>query len=347
MKLLFLGGTGFLGPHTVKAALQAGHSVTLFNRGKTNPGLFPELETILGDRKDAEALRPLVGRAFDAVIDTSGYFPRHVSMTAELLAPSVRQYVFISTISVYAEHRGGGKIDETSPVGTLADPTVETMSNLTYGPLKAYCEQAAEAAMPGRVANIRPGLIVGPDDNTDRFTYWPARFDRGGDVLCPAPTDTPIQYIDVRDLADFIVTTVENGHVGIYNAVGPAHRHTIADLCHACRAATTSDARAVWVDAPFLLEQGVAPWMEMPLWIPHTGEGNAVSNVDNRKALSVGIRFRPLAETVADTLAWHRTRPPDAPLRAGLAAEKEQRVLALWKARTQSAGGTTRPGSED
>lgn len=331
MNLLILGGTGFLGPHTVNAALARKHTVTLFNRGRTNPNLFPELEKLAGDRKDPEALKQLAGRKFDAVIDTSGYFPKHVTMTAELLAPNVKQYVFISTISVYAMRRGGGRIDENSPVGTLPDPTVESRAPEAYGPLKAYCEQAAEAAMPGRVANIRPGLIVGPEDPTDRFTYWPARLDRGGEVLCPGPADTPIQYIDARDLAEFIVTTIENGHVGVYNAVGPMHPHTIADLVHACRAATTSDAKLTWADAQFLLENQVGPWMEMPLWIPDTGDGDsAMSTVDNRKASSVGLRFRPMADTVRDTLAWSQTRPADHRWGAGLAAEKEQRVLKAW-----------------
>jgi 2'-hydroxyisoflavone reductase len=192
------------------------------------------------------------------------------------------------------------------------------------------------------VANIRPGLIVGPEDPTDRFTYWPARFDRGGEVLCPGPTDTPVQYIDARDLADYIVTTIENGHVGVYNAVGPKHRHTIGDLCHACRAATTSDATLVWADAQFLLDNEVGPWMEMPLWIPDTGDGgSAMSSVNNHKAMSTGLTFRPMGDTVRDTLAWRRTRPADARLGAGLAPAKEQRVLEAWK--KKQAGATTRP----
>lgn len=336
MNLLILGGTGFLGPHTVNAALARRHSVTLFNRGRTNPHLFPDLEKVVGDRKDPEALGQLAGRRFDAVVDTSGYYPKHVKLSAELLAPNVRQYVFISTVSVYEMRRGGGKIDENAPVGTLPDPTVESRAPEAYGPLKAYCEQAAEAAMPGRVANIRPGLIVGPEDPTDRFTYWPARLDRGGEVLCPAPGETGIQYIDARDLAEFIISTIENGHVGVYNAVGPAHRHTIADLVHGCRAATTSDARLTWVDAPFLLQNQVGPWMELPLWIPETDDGeSSMSNIDNRKAVSVGLQFRPLADTIRDTLAWCRTRPADHRWRAGLDREKEERVLKAWHSRAR------------
>jgi 2'-hydroxyisoflavone reductase len=338
MKILILGGTGFLGPHTVNAALARRHSVTLFNRGKTNPGLFPELEKFHGDRKDPDAIKQLEGKKFDAVVDTSGYFPKHVKMSAELLSPNVKQYVFISTISVYAD-RQQGQIDESSTVGTLPDPMIERMSNEAYGPLKAYCEQAAEAAMPNRVANIRPGLIVGPDDPTDRFTYWPARFDRGGEVLCPGPTNTPIQYIDARDLAEFIVTTIEQGHVGIYNAVGPEHTHTIADLCHGSRAATTSQVTMHWADPQFLEQQQVGPWMEMPLWIPPDPAGGAnLSTTSNKKGVSVGMKFRPMADTIRDTLAWHRTRPADHRWGAGLAAEKEKRVLAALKDRA-----TTKP----
>lgn len=340
MNILILGGTGFLGPHTVNAAVARKHTVTLFNRGKTNPGLFPDLEKILGDRKDPQAIKQLAGRKFDAVVDTSGYYPRHVKMTAELLAPNVKQYVFVSTISVYADN-SRPNADETAPVGTLPDPNVEDLRGAAfmqaYGPLKAYCEQAAETAMPGRVANIRPGLIVGPDDPTDRFTYWPARLDRGGEVLCPAPASTPIQYIDARDLAEFIVTTIENGHVGVYNAVGPRHEHTIGDLVHACRAATTSDAKLTWVDTAFVLEQGIQPWMELPVWVPADGDSAGFATVNRDKAVSVGLKFRPLAETIRDTLAWSRTRPADHRWGAGLAADKEKRVLEAWHSRAKSS----------
>jgi 2'-hydroxyisoflavone reductase len=311
----------------------------MFNRGKTNPGLFPELQKFSGDRKDPEALKQLEGKKFDAVIDTSGYFPKHVKMSAELLAPNIKQYVFVSSVSVYSDNSRPGA-DETAEVGTLPDPNIEQMSNEAYGPLKAYCEQAAEAAMPGRATNIRPGLIVGPDDPTDRFTYWPARLDRGGEVLCPGPWNTPIQYIDVRDLADFIIDTIEDGHVGVYNALGPAHEHTMADLIHSCRGATTSDARCIWVDQEFLLEQQVGPWMEMPLWIPPVGDSAGFSRVNNQKAISVGLKFRPLGDTVRDTLAWSKTRPADHRWGAGIAPAKEQRVITAWKAKN---GAATKP----
>lgn len=332
MNILIIGGTGFLGPHTVNSALAKRHTVTLFNRGKTNPGMFPELEKIVGDRKDPESLKQLAGRKWDAVVDTSGYFTKDVKASAELLAPNVKQYVFISSVSAYADNSRAGA-DETAAVGTMDDPMLESRRPEHYGPLKAYCEQAAEAAMPGRVTNIRPGLIVGPDDPTDRFTYWPARLDRGGEVLCPGPWNTPIQYIDVRDLADFIVDTIMDGHVGIYNALGPTYEHTMADLIHACRAASTSDAQCIWVDQNFALENNVGPWMEMPLWIPPEGDSAGFSRVSNKKAISVGLKFRPLADTVRDTLAWSRTRPADHRWGAGMAPEKEKTVLEAWKAR--------------
>jgi len=339
MNILILGGTGFLGPQTVQSALARKHKITLFNRGKTNPGMFPDLESIVGDRKVPESVAQLKGRQFDAVIDTSGYFPKDVTLTAEVLAPTVKQYVFVSSVSVYANPAQPG-LDETSDVGTLPDPTIDKMSNEAYGPLKAYCEQAAEAAMPGKVTNIRPGLIVGPDDPTDRFTYWPARLARGGEVLCPGPIDNPIQYIDVRDLADFIIDTIDDSHTGIYNALGPSHEHTMADLIHGCRAATTSDARCTWVDWQYAVQHGVGPWMEMPLWLPPDGNRHRFCRVKNEKAISVGLKFRPLAETIRDTLAWSRTRPGDHRWGAGITAEKEARVLAAWHDRKP----TTQPG---
>ena len=200
MDLLILGGTGFLGPHTVRAARSHGHKITLFNRGRTNPQLFPDLTHLRGDRdpKTGDGLQALTGRQWDAVIDTSGYVPRLVRASAELLAPNVKQYVFISTISVYADFTKIG-IVETDPLGTLDDETVEKITAENQGPLKALCEQAAEAAMPGHVTNVRPGLIVGPGDPTDRFTYWPVRIEHGGEVLAPLPKDAPVQFIDVRD----------------------------------------------------------------------------------------------------------------------------------------------------
>ncbi|MEE8155075.1 MAG: SDR family oxidoreductase [Phycisphaerales bacterium] len=339
MDLLILGGTGFLGPHTVRAAQQRGHKITLFNRGRTNPQLFPGLEQLQGDRdpKIGDGLKALTGRRWDAVIDTSGYLPRLVRTSAELLGPNVTQYVFISTVSVYADFSKPG-IVETDAVATLEDDTIEQITGETYGPLKALCEQAVEAAMPGRVTNIRPGLIVGPGDPTDRFTYWPVRIDRGGEVLAPRPKEAPVQFIDVRDLAQWIVKVIEDGHAGVYNATGPRAKLTMAQMLYGCRAATSSAVSFTWVAPEFLLEQGVKPWTELPQWLP--GENDAGQNqVNIERALNLGLTFRPLADTARDTIQWHKeTRGPGYDFGAtegsfGMKAQRETAILAAWHAR--------------
>ncbi len=329
--ILILGGTKFLGPDLVEAAKRRGHTITLFNRGKTNPGLFPELEKLRGDRKDD--LESLEGRAWDAVIDTSGYVPRHVRMSAELLAPNVGQYVFVSTISVYDMDkfpRGG---DEGAPLIVLPDPTVEEVGGETYGGLKALCEQAAEAAMPGRVTNVRPGLIVGPNDPTDRFTYWPVRIARGGEVLAPGDGSDPAQYVDARDLAEWILHTVDEKITGVFNAVGPAETLTMKQLLEGCGRGVKSAATFVWADAGWLKEKQVSAWMDMPVWVPAAEA--TLSTVNARRAIDRGLRFRPLAETAADTLAWWNSEPADRrqTMRAGLTAEREAALLAEWKKR--------------
>ena len=332
LKLLILGGTAFLGPHTIAAARARGHEVTLFNRGKTNPELFPELEKLRGDR-DGE-LSALIGRTWDAVIDTSGYVPRHVRLSAELLAPSVAHYLFISTISVYRDYSVVG-MDESAPIATLADPTTEQITGESYGALKALCEAAAQDAMPGRTTVIRPGLIVGPEDRTDRFTYWPVRVDRGGEVLSPgAPTD-PIQFIDVRDLAEFIVVCLESRILGTFNADAPAGVLTMGKLLDTCREVTGSDARLTWADADFLAQQNVSPWQDMPCWVPAVGPEAGFGKVNTEKAHAAGLGMRTLDDTVRATLAWWRTEPEDRrkTLRAGLAPEREAAVLAAWHAR--------------
>mgnify|MGYP000871635640 CR=1 FL=1 len=317
----------------------AGHEVTLFNRGQSNPDLFEgEVETLIGNRDGG--LGVLDGRSFTAVIDTCGYIPRLVRDSATRLKDAIEHYTFISTLSVYSDNSTPGQ-NEESPLGTLEDETVEEVTGETYGPLKVLCEQAASEVMGAAHAlHIRAGLIVGPHDLSDRFTYWPARLARGGEVLCPGPIDNPIQYIDVRDLADFIIDTIDDSHTGIYNALGPSHEHTMADLIHGCRAATTSDARCTWVDWQYAVQHGVGPWMEMPLWLPPDGNSDGFSRVKNEKAISVGLKFRPLAETIRDTLAWSRTRPGDHRWGAGITAEKEARVLAAWHDRKP----TTQPG---
>jgi 2'-hydroxyisoflavone reductase len=330
MELLILGGTRFLGPAIIDHALAKGHEVTLFNRGRSNPHLYPDLEKRRGDR-DGQ-LDSLAEGEWDAVIDTSGYFPRHVKLSAELLAPRVGQYVFVSTISVYADHEGGG--DEDAEKATMPDPTVEEITGATYGPLKHLCEQAAEAAFPGRATIVRPGLICGPRDGSDRFTYWPARVDRGGEVLAPGDPEMPVQVIDVRDLAAFLVKLCEDGHSGIFNADGPPHSATMRDVVRGCRIVNGGDATFTWVPDEFLLEHEVGPWMELPLWIP--GDRATRGQWSVEAAVGAGLTFRPLGDLIRDTLAWTRTRPADHRWRAGLAADKEARVLAAWRDRDSS-----------
>ncbi|MEZ4648017.1 MAG: NAD-dependent epimerase/dehydratase family protein [Candidatus Eisenbacteria bacterium] len=335
MKLLILGGTIFLGRHVVDAAIARGHDVTLFHRGQHNPDLFPDVPKILGDRKtDLDRLGE--GR-WDAVLDTSGYVPRVVRESAEFLADRTDHYTFISSISVFSD-LSKSWIDESAPVGRLENET-EEVNGETYGPLKALCEEAAEAAMPGRVWNVRPGLIVGPHDPTHRFTYWPARFARGGEILVPDVPEEPNQVIDVRDLAEWLVRGMEEKLTGVYNATGPDEPFTWRDLVDACTAVANegSDAPAeppapTWVTEQFLEEKEVGAWMELPLWVPVSPDSVGFSRISIEKAKRDGLRFRPLEETVRDTLAWFRAQPArDWP--GGLAPEKEAAVLEAWHAR--------------
>jgi 2'-hydroxyisoflavone reductase len=321
MKLLVIGGTVFLGRQTVAAALHAGHEVTMFNRGKSNPGLFPGAEEIHGDRDGG--LGAVEGRRFDAVLDTCGYIPRHVRDSARTLASSVDHYTFISSISVHADT--DERIDESTPVQTLEDPTVEQVTGESYGPLKALCEQAVEEEMPGRVLVIRPGLIVGPYDPSGRFTYWPLRVARGGRVLAP-PANTPVQIIDARDIADWNLRMISERATGVYNATGPASRLEMKETLEACRAAARSDADFVYATEEFLLENKVGPWMELPLWIP-AGQG-ALMDADCAKAFSAGLNCRPVEDIARDTLAWAADAPNAMPPGAGLAPEKEAELLA-------------------
>ncbi len=330
MKLLILGGTVFLGRHLVDAALARGHEVTLFNRGQHNPELYPEVEKLRGDR-DGD-LTALDGRRWDAVIDTSGYVPRIVRASAELLAPNVGHYTFISSLSVYGDTRTPG-MDESAPVATMEDPTVEEVAP-NYGPLKALCEQAAEAALPGRTLSVRAGLIVGPHDPTDRFTYWPRRVAQGGDVVAPGRPARFIQFIDARDLAEWMIRMVESSRAGIYNATGRHDVLTMGDLLQTCKDVAGSDARFVWIDDRFLNEKEAGPWMELPLWIPEDWEKMAgFLRVSSEKAIAGGLTERPLAETVRDTLAWDRTRPAETEYRAGMKPEREAALLEAWRAR--------------
>jgi 2'-hydroxyisoflavone reductase len=336
VRLLILGGTVFFGRHLVDAALARGHEVTLFNRGQHNPEIYPEVEKLRGDR-DGD-LGALEGRRWDAVIDTCGYVPRIVGASAALLASAVDHYTFISTLSVFASFARPGA-DENSQTGVLDEPGSEDHRRY-YGPLKALSEQAAEAAMPGRVLTIRPGLIVGPYDQSDRFTYWPSRIARGGDVLAPGRPARPVQIIDVRDLADWNIRMLEEGRTGVYNATGPDYELTMEAMLDACRDAAGSDARVVWAEEQFLIDQGVTPWRELPVWLPESGETAGFSTVNCRKAFAAGLSFRPVEQTARDTLAWDQERQEQArrdgteihPV-AGLAPEREQELLAAWRAR--------------
>ena len=333
MRILVLGGTRFFGRAFVEAAVAGGHDLTLFNRGESGPDLFPEVRTLRGDRDGG--LGALAGLGFDAVLDTCGYAPRVVRASAELLAPNVGRYVFVSSLSVYASERDAHQ-DESAPVGTIADPTVEEVTPETYGPLKALCEREVERALPDRALVVRPGLIVGPHDASDRFTYWVLRVARGGDVLAPNGPGYRVQFVDARDLAAWILLMVERGATGVFNATGPSEPLALGTLLDTCRDVAGGDARITWVDESFLLEQGVEPWSEMPLWIPGE-EGVGGHSFDVDKALAEGLAFRPLAGTVADTLAWARGRPTDAPLRAGLQPDREAELLRAWRSR---AGAT-------
>ena len=327
MKLLILGGTVFLGRHLVEAALARGHEVTLFNRGQHNPELFPDVEKLRGNR-DGD-LSALVGRRWDAVIDPSGYVPRLVRASAELLADAVEHYTFVSSLSVYASSADANQTED-APLATMDDPTVETITGETYGPLKVLSEQAAQAAMPGRVAVIRPGLIVGPHDPTDRFTYWPVRVAKGGDILAPAPADYPVEFTDVSDLAAWIVRVAEQRIPGVFNASGPTEPATLGGLLEISRQISGNDARFVWVDEDFLLANGVQPWSQLPLWIGNGPEYAGFSRYDCSRAIATGLTFRPAAETVAATLDWAATRPADHTWRAGLTPEREAELLAKW-----------------
>ncbi|HEY9723648.1 MAG TPA: NAD-dependent epimerase/dehydratase family protein [Oscillatoriaceae cyanobacterium] len=330
MKLLVLGGTLFVGRHLVDAALAQGHEVTLFHRGKRGADLFAQAEHLHGDRDGG--LAPLEGRRWDVVVDTSGYVPRLVGDSARLLANAVDHYVFVSSISVYADPRHAMR--ETTPLAALADPTVEAVTWETYGGLKVLCERALEAAMPGRALMVRPGIVVGPYDTSDRFTYWLARMARGGEVLAPDTPDRPVQFIDARDLADWMLEAARTRLTGAYNAVGPAQPLPLADFLAEADAVTEARSRVVWADTAWLEAQQALSSENFPLWVPEEALGFA--QADASRAIAHGLRFRPLAETMRDTLAWHRTRPVGTALKAGLAPEEEARLLAAWHAHCQA-----------
>lgn len=324
-KILILGGTQFVGPALVEVARARGHVITLFNRGKTNAELFPELEKLRGDRdpkKDA-GLAALKGRKWDAVIDDCGYDPRHVGASAELLADSVGRYVFVSTTSVYARNDLEG-LDETAEV-----LNVETMGadGDQYGALKVQCEAAVRRALGERATIVRPTYIVGPGDPTDRFTYWPVRIAKGDDVIVPGEPTDPIQVIDVRDLAAWMIALVEGNVRGTFNAVGPDRRLSWGEVLEACRNASGVQTRLRFLSVPELRARGVVD--DMPIWAPYEGETKGYHTASNARARAAGLTFRPIAKTVADTLAWFQSLPAErrADLQAGLDSKKEQEIL--------------------
>lgn len=327
MKLLILGGTRFLGRHVAEQALAAGHSVTLMHRGKSNPGLFPQAEHRIADRNGD--LSALSSGTWDACIDTSAYVPRHVRSVAAHLAGRVAQYQLVSSISAYDDSGYSAEQgpDETSTLASLADPTAEAITGETYGGLKVLCEQAAQAAYGTACLVSRPGLIVGPHDPTGRFTWWPQRLQRGGEVLAPGDPNTPVQFIDVRDAAAWSLRQAEAGTAGVFNLTGPAQALTMGGLLQAAKDTLNPSAVLQWVDEAWLLAQGVQPWSDLPVWLPRALAG--MHRTDISRALASGFVSRPLSETLADTAAWATDQQP--PAGVGLPAAQEAELLSAWR----------------
>jgi nucleoside-diphosphate-sugar epimerase len=337
VKLLVLGGTKFLGRGAVEAALERGHEVTLFNRGRTNPGLFPSVEELQGDRDGGLAV--LEGRRWDAAIDPSGFVPRVVRASTELLADAVGHYTFVSSISVYRKF-SRPSFNESAPLIELEDRSTEEVME-HYGGLKALCEDVVSEVFAGRSANVRAGLIVGPHDPTDRFTYWPVRVASGGEVLAPGRPARPVGFVDARDLGSWLVTLAENGTAGTFNASRPPL--PFAELLDSAIRVSGSDATITWVDEDFLLERDVGQWMELPLWLAESDpEWAHMQEADVSRAIAAGLVFRPVDETVLDTIEWAATRDKPGPgtvamgdaEEVGMSPEREAELLAEWHART-------------
>lgn len=344
LNLLIIGGTGFTGPEAVEYALARGHKVTLLNRNKTRPDLFKgSVDQLIGDlNADVSALK---GHSFDAVLDIPTTFPGWVRNVGQYLKGQVKHYVYISTQSVYTDDSVAWK-DENDTLATMpagVDPYDLTPANGSkyYGALKAYSEKEVEKTYPGMSLIIRPGLIVGPLDRSDRFTYWPVRIDKGGEVMAPGDPTDPVQIIDARDLAEWTIRMIEAKEVGIYNASGPDKPLSIAEMLYGIKAITTSGAQFTWVPADFLREQKVNGWSHMPVWISPKGRPG-FSQRSSAKAVAKGLTYRPLADTAKATLEWHKLRPAAeqdalaAGKISGISAEREAAVLAAWKARQAS-----------
>lgn len=343
LRILILGGTGFIGPHQVRYAVERGHHVTLFNRGRTRPGLFAGLKGVeerLGDRSPTPGnYESLASGTWDVVIDNPTTRPRWVREAAATLKWRVNHYIFVSTISVYATNDQPGA-DESAAVAATTTPDVEGGPEFPplYGPLKALAEQEAERAFPGRTTIVRPGLIVGVGDATDRFTYWPVRIARGGEVLAPPAAD-PVQIIDARDLSEWVIRLAERRAYGVFNATGPATRLSVGQMLEATKSALGASARFTHVTSAFLAGQQppVRAWSDLPVWVPPEGETAGFTQRSISRALAAGLTFRPFADTVKATLAFYKEQSAErqAELRAGLLPEREAAVLAAWKARPQ------------
>ena len=346
MKVLILGGTIFLGRHLVEAALNGGHEVTIFNRGLHGADLYPDVEKLKGTRPSD--LTALQGRQWDAVIDTNGYVPSYVRSSAQILAHTTPLYTFISSVSVYAD-LSHIDVDETAPVETLTQEQLQNAEQIipplqgtiarsygaSYGALKALCEQAAEETMPGRVLIIRPGVIVGPYDYSDRFTYWVHRITQGGEILAPGRPDRQVQIIDARDLAEWIIRMLETQQTGTYNATGPEKQLTMQQILETCKRVSGSNARFTWLTDTFLLQAGAIPWSQVPLWLPETDDTVGLNTMSLKRVLAASLTFRPLAQTVQDTLAWDHLRSEGEQWQAGLSAEDEARFLQAWHQQVQ------------
>lgn len=332
MDILVLGGTGFIGPHMVREALNRGHGVGLFNRGRSNRDLFPDLELFVGDRN--KKLDALKGHRWDAVIDNSGYVPRHVADSTRLLKHASSHYLFVSTISVYASFAVPNH--ENSPLATIADETTEEVTGETYGALKALCEKRAAINIDhDDLTILRPTYICGAGDSSDRFSYWPIRASRGGDMLWPGTSDDKIQIIDVRDFATFAIDCLEQKIAGTYNTVTPAGGYSMGELHDDCAAITVSGVSTTWVDADFIMQQKLAQGRSLPVWSPPKGETSGIAFVNGEKAVAAGLRNRPIRETARDVLTWWDTLPDERQqnLRAGLTVEREAELLELWSPR--------------
>ncbi len=330
LRILVLGGTGFIGPHLVQHALDRGHTLTLFNRGRTNTHLFPDVDRLVGDRSnDLESLK---GHTWDVVIDNSASRPTWVRASAQMLKDSANTYLFTSTRSVYSDFSEIGLNEETGKVFDHDLSMTDEEDDLGYGPRKSLCEREALRAFPDRTLIVRPGLIVGPGDQTDRFTYWPARIDRGGEVLAPGDPANPVMFIDVRDLAEWYVHLVEEGTLGVLNALGPEEPLSFEGMLNGIQAVTTNPVSFTWASTEFLLEREVRPYSHMPLWMPARDDRVGFNRWDLSRPLAAGLKYRSLAVTARDTLEFHKSRPLERQqeLRAGMPAEREAELLAEW-----------------